>query len=72
MADYRNEEINGRVRTTIELKPGEKIKLCRCQKSAEYPFCDGAHKKIDTTIGPAVIIVLEPTLHEASETQDVK
>lgn len=55
MAEIRNEEHNGRNRSIIHLEPGERIKLCRCQKSAEYPLCDGAHKKLDSIIGPAVI-----------------
>lgn len=55
MAEITNEDRNGHIRTTLKLEPGERVKLCRCQKSSEYPFCDGAHKALDNTIGPAVI-----------------
>lgn len=55
MAEIRNEEVNGRIRTTVHLEPGERIKLCRCHKSAEYPLCDHAHKQLDGNIGPVVI-----------------
>lgn len=54
---FTNEDRNGRLRTTLHVSPGERIKLCRCMKSAEMPFCDGVHKTIDTTAGPIIVIV---------------
>lgn len=67
MAEIHNEEIKGRIRTTIHLEPGERIKLCRCHKSAEYPLCDGAHKLLDGNIGPAVIFAPESSAQNTSE-----
>jgi len=67
MAVIRNEEVNGRIRTTVHLEPGERIKLCRCHKSAEYPLCDHAHKQLDGNIGPVVIFA---SLEEA-KTEDL-
>jgi len=57
MPQIANEERNGRLRTTLTLQPGEKVSLCRCQKSADLPFCDGTHKTCETTFGPLVVIV---------------
>lgn len=53
--DIKTQDRNGHIRTTIHLENGERLKLCRCQKSAEYPFCDGTHKTLDNNIGPAVV-----------------
>ncbi len=57
MVEHKTEERNGRQRTTITLKPGERVSLCRCMHSKELPFCDGSHKIIATTTGPAVVEV---------------
>tara|TARA_B100000902_G_scaffold92261_1_gene95670 strand:- start:362 stop:535 length:174 start_codon:yes stop_codon:yes gene_type:complete len=38
----------------VELNSGEKVYLCRCFKSKDMPFCDGAHKSIPGT-GPALV-----------------
>lgn len=58
---FTDENRNGRLRTTLHVSPGERIKLCRCMKSADMPFCDGVHKTIDTTAGPIIVIVDETT-----------
>lgn len=29
------------------IKESEKVFLCRCGQSANKPFCDGTHKKVD-------------------------
>lgn len=48
---------------TVELqaKVGEKVALCRCWKSAKFPYCDGAHtaynKAKGDSVGPAIIVV---------------
>lgn len=54
-----------RVVSNIELKPGDKVILCRCWKSAKFPLCDGAHgkynKETGDNIGPTVVTVpLQP------------
>ncbi len=42
------------VLTIVTLKPGEKVALCRCYKSKNFPFCDGSHKD-EPGKGPAVV-----------------
>nr|CAG4652339.1 EOG090X0JRY [Triops cancriformis] len=46
---------------TFEIEDlGEKTYLCRCWKSAKFPYCDGAHskhnKETGDNVGPAAII----------------
>lgn len=53
MAEISSEEINGHLRTVIELEPGEHVSLCRCWKSSKFPFCDGTHKTLEGNVGPA-------------------
>jgi CDGSH-type Zn-finger protein len=61
MPDVINEEREGHLRTLIHIKPGERIKLCRCMKSKEMPFCDGTHKTLmDTNAGPVIVEVCQP------------
>ncbi|GAB4483256.1 MAG: hypothetical protein OHK0031_06380 [Anaerolineales bacterium] len=57
MPEFTNEERNGRLRTTVTLQPGERVSFCRCQKSADLPFCDGTHKSCETTFGPLIVVV---------------
>ncbi len=52
MATHTTEDRNGHLRTTVELQPGEQVSLCRCFKSKNFPFCDGAHKQEPTNVGP--------------------
>ncbi|GIV08999.1 MAG: hypothetical protein KatS3mg019_1090 [Fimbriimonadales bacterium] len=62
MAIHETEERNGKLRTVMKLEPGERVALCRCMQSAEFPFCDGTHKQLDNNTGPAIIEALtEPT-----------
>ena len=44
------------VLTFITLKPGEKVALCRCYGSKQFPFCDGTHKQHPGK-GPAIVEV---------------
>ena len=55
MPEYSSEERNGHLRTTVKINPGERIKLCRCLKSKEFPFCDGIHNTMEGAIGPVII-----------------
>ncbi|MBI5302307.1 MAG: CDGSH iron-sulfur domain-containing protein [Chloroflexi bacterium] len=55
MATYSTENRNGHLRTTVHLEPGEKVSLCRCFKSKEFPICDGTHKQEPNSIGPVVV-----------------
>lgn len=44
--------------TTVKVKPGEKLALCRCFASQQFPYCDGSHKEHPGR-GPAVIEVVQ-------------
>ena len=45
-------------RSTVILKPGDKVYMCRCWKSLTFPYCDGAHKKfMNGRIGPIEVQV---------------
>lgn len=70
MAEHSTEVHHGRLRTTILVTPGERIRLCRCFKSKTFPFCDGAHKTLEGQAGPVIVEVLHPkpedTLHPES------
>jgi CDGSH-type Zn-finger protein len=60
MPEISEEVRNGHVRHIVLLQNGERVKLCRCQHSMEYPLCDGTHKTMDNTIGPVIVIVESP------------
>ncbi|MBS4097715.1 MAG: CDGSH iron-sulfur domain-containing protein [Sulfuricella sp.] len=32
----------------VPVKAGDTVYVCRCGKSANPPFCDGSHQKLDT------------------------
>jgi CDGSH-type Zn-finger protein len=55
MAEHKTEERNGHLRTEITLEPGERVALCRCFKSGNFPFCDGTHKTLPENVGPAIV-----------------
>ena len=65
MAEYTNEIRNGRVRTILKLNPGQRVKICRCYHSKEFPFCDGAHNTIETDKGPAVVDCILPEVNSS-------
>jgi len=53
-----NEDREGHLRSIVQIQPGERVKLCRCMKSKEMPFCDGTHKTLsDTNAGPVIVEV---------------
>jgi CDGSH-type Zn-finger protein len=61
MPTFINEDREGHLRTVIALQPGERVKLCRCMKSKEFPFCDGVHKTLEgNPAGPVVVEVALP------------
>lgn len=64
MAIYETEERNGKLRTVMKLEPGERVALCRCMKSKDFPFCDGTHKQIDGNTGPVIIEALKEPANE--------
>ena len=43
-----------RPRHLVRLESGERVKLCRCFASREFPVCDGAHHQIDGK-GPVIV-----------------
>jgi len=55
MAEITSEVRNGRLRSTIHIAPGERVSLCRCFKSKEFPICDGTHKTMEGEYGPVVV-----------------
>jgi len=55
MPEITNEVKGGHVRHMVALKSGETVVLCRCQQSKEYPLCDGTHRTLENTIGPAIV-----------------
>lgn len=65
MAEYTNEQRGQFLRTTVTIKVGETVRLCRCFKSEEFPYCDGAHKSCPGT-GPVIVQAV------AEETSDVE
>lgn len=58
MAEHKTETIGSTVRTEMTLTAGERVFICRCMKSADFPFCDGTHRQHEGT-GPCVVIVPE-------------
>ena len=65
--DFVNEDRNGHLRTTITLHPGDRVKLCRCWKSKEFPYCDGTHKELEGD--PAGPVVVEVALETDMESE---
>ena len=55
MAKHQTEDRFGHLRTTVELEPGERVALCRCMKSKDFPFCDGTHREEPSNVGPLVV-----------------
>ncbi len=55
MAEHSTEDRAGHLRTEVKLEAGEKVALCRCMKSANFPFCDGAHKTCESNAGPVIV-----------------
>lgn len=45
----------GYIRTTVTMRRGEVISLCRCWQSKNFPLCDGSHKQCEDEKGPLVI-----------------
>jgi CDGSH-type Zn-finger protein len=64
---FENEDRNGKLRTTIFLQKGDRVKICRCMKSKTFPFCDGEHKYFDVQFGPVVVQVAEEEKPEKSD-----
>jgi CDGSH-type Zn-finger protein len=55
MPEHTTEDRNGHLRTEVRLANGEKVALCRCFASGDFPFCDGTHKTLDSTVGPVIV-----------------
>ena len=67
MAEYTNEQRGEFLRTTIVIKAGETVRLCRCFKSLNFPFCDGAHKACPGT-GPVIVqAIADDTAEDETE-----
>lgn len=70
MAVHQTEEREGKLRTVLKLEPGERVAICRCLQSKNFPFCDGTHKTLpNSKAGPAIVEALtQPT--EEGESAD--
>ncbi len=60
MPTHATEERSGHLRTTIQLQKGDRVSLCRCMESCEFPFCDGTHKGLPTKAGPVIVEIVIP------------
>ena len=58
MATQTTEDKGGHPVTSIVLEAGEKVAVCRCWGSKNFPFCDGTHRQIEGK-GPAVVAAPE-------------
>jgi len=56
----------GHPRTTVQMEPGERVALCRCFHSKNFPFCDGTHKQHPGK-GPVIVEALEAPLSATEE-----
>lgn len=45
----------GKIRTSVTIRRGEVISLCRCWHSKKFPLCDSSHKDLDDVKGPIMI-----------------
>lgn len=63
MPEFQNEEVKGHLRTTVTLRPGETVALCRCFASEKFPFCDGSHRQHEGK-GPVIVKVVEEEAEE--------
>lgn len=43
----------------VEEQPGRKA-WCACGESANQPYCDGSHKRLNTGCSPVVVELVEP------------
>jgi CDGSH-type Zn-finger protein len=48
-------------RHTEAIPAGKRVAFCRCWQSSKFPYCDGAHRKVnaeaDDNVGPVVVSV---------------
>jgi CDGSH-type Zn-finger protein len=64
MPEITSAEKNGHIRHMVKIQPDEKVMLCRCYKSATFPFCDIAHAKCEDALGPVIVEVGRPAENE--------
>jgi CDGSH-type Zn-finger protein len=64
MPEITSAEKNGHIRHMVNLEPGEKVMLCRCNKSSTYPFCDITHSKSNDELGPVIVEAARPAADE--------
>ncbi len=58
MAEAETKGTEGNPKTTVKLEPGEKVSLCRCFASKEFPYCDGRHRQHEGK-GPVIVEAAE-------------
>ena len=54
-------------RTFVKLQPGEKVALCRCYGSKQFPLCDGTHRQHPGK-APVIVEAVAPEAPAAPET----
>jgi CDGSH-type Zn-finger protein len=67
MPEVERAEKNGHIRHTVKIQPNEKVMLCRCYKSATFPFCDVSHRHTADELGPIIVEVVQETEEPKAE-----
>jgi CDGSH-type Zn-finger protein len=67
MPEVTTAEKNGHIRHTVTIEAHEKVMLCRCYKSATFPFCDISHAKCAGEVGPVIVQTAQPEAGKKSE-----
>lgn len=46
-------------RNELKLKPSDRVALCRCWQSKNFPYCDGSHRQYNQDnqdcLGPVIV-----------------
>jgi CDGSH-type Zn-finger protein len=67
MPEVTSAEKNGHIRHIVTVQPDERVMLCRCYKSATFPFCDISHAKTPDSLGPVIVEITKTEEEKKSE-----